>query len=291
MNSGRRIPGLTALLLLGIAVPVSASEEDCAKASDAATLQQAEQKLVLLRRLVGETAPVQRVLESNNVEAERALAGARSSAAQASDALDAGCTGDAIRLATNGLSLATQAFALARNKGPGESEKYEQLLARTQSFLETLEAQPEEARGVGAADLAGMQRQIDRARELAVKSDYESAAGLLAPVADRLERRIVAIYNQKTVYYEKSFDSPADEYAYLSRQYVGYQLLFERFGGEKQPPHSAVQRYRDLLDSAAGLASDADGHAQASDWDNAIASIEGAIQNCEAAMRLLGIGY
>ena len=81
------------------------------------------------------------------------------------------------------------------------------------------------------------------------------------------------------------------EYAYLSRQYVGYQLLFERFGADRQPPHSAMQRYRELLDSAAGLAGDADAHAKASDWDNAIASIEDAIQNCEAAMRLIGIGY
>lgn len=291
MSSYRRTAGAVVVVLLNLASPAIGRAAECIPTRDAAAIRQAEQKLVLLERLVGDTIPAQRVLASNNAEAERALAGARSSAEQAGDALDAGCAEDAVRLATGGLSLASRAFALAKNKGPNAGEKYEQLLARTQSFLEAVQTRSPEIRGLGEADLAGMQRQIDRARELAARSDFDAATDLLLPVADRLERRIVAIYHQTTVYYEKSFDSPADEYAYLSRQYMGYQLLFDRFAAGKPPPHSAKERYENLLTSAAVLAETADSHADDANWDDAIATIEDAINRCEQAMRLIGIGY
>jgi hypothetical protein len=49
--------------------------------------------------------------------------------------------------------------------------------------------------------------------------------------------------------------------------------------------------YDDLLASAADLASAAEGHAQASDWDTALSEIQQAVTQCERAMRLIGIGY
>jgi hypothetical protein len=93
------------------------------------------------------------------------------------------------------------------------------------------------------------------------------------------------------VYYEKSFDGPEDEYAYLAQQYQGYQMVLDRFAGSKQPPHSAKQMYDKLLASAAESASAAEGHAQVSEWDTALAEIQAAVTNCERAMRLIGIGY
>jgi hypothetical protein len=114
---------------------------------------------------------------------------------------------------------------------------------------------------------------------------------MLKPVVDRLERRLVAIFDQKTVYYEKSFDGPADEYEYLARQYQGYQMVLDRFAGSREPPHSAKLMYDKLLATAADKASAAEGHAQASNWDTALADMQEAVTNCERAMRLIGIGY
>ena len=136
-----------------------------------------------------------------------------------------------------------------------------------------------------------MHRQIERAEELAVSSNYESASAVLAPVADRLERRLVAIYDQRTVYYEKSFAGPAEEYAYLVQQYDGYEMLFDRFAGDREPPHSAKLRYEGLRTSAGELATEADEYAAGEDWESAIAAIEEAISRSEQAMRLIGIGY
>lgn len=279
---------LGAWLLCGSAMAQGTS---CTPSNDPAQIRQAEQKLVLLQRMVGSGGPAERVDDGDNAEAKQVLEQARQEAAKASLVLDEGCAGDAVSLATSGLGLASRAFALARNRGPGSDAVYREMHGRTTSFLQSLEAQPPESRGIGDADIAGMHRQIERAEELAVGGDFEAASGLLKPVVDRLERRLVAIFDQKTVYYEKSFEGPEDEYAYLAQQYQGYQMVLDRFAGSKQPPHSAKQMYDKLLASAAESASSAEGHAQASEWDTALAEIQAAVTNCERAMRLIGIGY
>lgn len=285
----RNVLPITMVLLFG--EPAMAQATSCAPSNDPAAIRQAEQKLVLLQRMVGSGGPARRVDEGDNAEAKRFLEQARSEAAQASLVLDERCAGEAVSLATSGLSLASQAFAVARNRGPGSDAVYREMHGRTTSFLQSLEAQPVEVRGIGDADIAGIHRQIERAEELAVGGNYEGAAQLLKPVVDRLERRLVAIFDQKTVYYEKSFDGPQDKYEYLAQQYRGYLMVLDRFAGSKQPPLSAKQMYEKLLASAAESADAAEGHAQEAEWDIALTEIQAAVTSCERAMRLIGIGY
>ena len=282
------LPVVLPLLLGELAV---AQAIDCTPTSDPAVIRQAEQKLVLLQRMVGTAGPAERVDGGDNAEAKAVLEQARNEADRASLVLDEGCAAEAVSLATSGLSLASKAFALAKNGGADGGRAFKDIHARTTSYLQSLEAQPEETRGIGEADITGMRRQIDRAEELAVSGNYEAAAGLLKPVVDRLERRLVAIYDQKTVYYEKSFDGPEDEYAYVAQQYQGYQMVLDRFAGSREPPHSAKKMYDQLLATAADLASAAENHAQASDWDTALSEMQQAVTQCERAMRLIGIGY
>ena len=282
---------LNLVVLLALGELAAAQAVDCTPSQDPAAIRQAEQKLVLLQRMVGSGGPAQRVDEGDNAEAKQVLEEARRNATQASLVLDEGCGAEAVALATSGLGLASKAFAMAKNRGPDTDSAYRDMRGRTTSYLQSLEAQPADVRGIGDADIAGMHRQIERAEELAVGGDYEAATRLLKPVVDRLERRLVAIYDQKTVYYEKTFDGPEDEYAYLAQQYQGYQMVLDRFAGTKQPPHSAKQMYDKLLASAAESASAAEGHAQASDWETALAEIQAAVTDCERAMRLIGIGY
>ena len=282
------LPVVLPLLLGGTAIAQAA---DCTPTTDAAVIRQAEQKLVLLQRMVGSGGPAQRVDEGDNEEAKQVLEQARREATQANVVLDEGCGVEAVSLATSGLSLASRAFALAKNRSDESANTYREVHGRTTSFLQSLVAQPPDVRGIGDADITGMRRQIDRAEEMAVSGDYAAATRLLQPVVDRLERRLVAIYDQKTVYYEKTFDGPEDEYAYLAQQYQGYQMVLDRFSGTREPPHSAKKMYDDLLVSAADLASAAEGHARASDWDTALSEMQQAVTQCERAMRLIGIGY
>lgn len=269
----------------------SSQEVDCTPDTDPAVIKQAEQKLVLLLRMVGDTGPAKRVNESGNAEAQFALAEARDNAARASALLDEGCGAESVELSTSGLGRASKAFSLARNRDPQGDTAYRAVLDRTTSFLQTLELQPDEARGISSADISGMHRQVERADELAINGNYQAAADLLKPVVDRLERRLAAIYDQQTVVYEKTFEGPADEYEYLMQQFRGYRMLMEQYGGDLQPPHSARQAYDKFLKSAADLADSAEMHAQLSEWDLALEQMREAVTSYERAMKLIGIGY
>lgn len=289
MSQCGRIGAVVTLLLLA---SVAASQDmDCTVSTDPAVIKQAEQKLVLLLRMIGDTGPAKRVNESGNQEAQAALAESREHAASASALLDEGCGAESMVQSTAGLGRASKAFSLARNRAPQGDMAYRAVLDRTTSFLQSLESQPDEARGISAADITGMHRQIERAEELAINGRYKAASDLLKPVADRIERRLAAIYDQQTVYYEKKFDGPEDEYAYLAQQYQGYRMLMEQYGGDRQPPHSARQAYDNFLKSAADSADSAELHAQAADWDLALDEMREAVKSFERAMKLIGIGY
>jgi hypothetical protein len=292
MSLNRRTGVLIGVVLaIGCASDARAQDTDCEPGRDAAAIKQAEQKLVLLLRMVGDTGPAKRVDDGENEEAKGVLAEAREQAARSGRLLDEGCAPESIELSTAGLSSASKAFSMARSRAPQSDRVYREIEQRTASFLQTLESQPADKRGIGEADVAGMHRQIERAEELALNGNYREAADLLKPVIDRLERRLAAIYDQQTVYYEKKFEGPADEYAYLLQQHRGYRMLFEQYAGDRKPPHTAQQSYENYLSSAVSLAEDAEAQAQAGEWDAALEKMRLAVRSYERAMRLVGIGY
>ncbi len=112
---------------------------------------------------------------------------------------------------------------------------------------------------------------------------------MLAPVNDRLQRRLATILNNKTLYYEKNFATRADEFAYYKEQYEGYLLLLKT--GQKQPAYSALNRVSALLTSAAALYQEAEQSAAAQLWDDAIAQMQEAAGFAEQAVRASGYTY
>ena len=83
------------------------------------------------------------------------------------------------------------------------------------------------------------------------------------------------------MYYEKSFATQEDEYAYYKEQYAGYLLLLAT--GQKQASYSARNRVVTLLDNAATLSGEADQSAAAQAWGDAIATMQEAVDLCEQA--------
>ena len=275
-----------------VAVPaVSADEAACQADSDAGLRRQAEQKLVLLDRLAGDSAPVQRVLDSGLSGAIAAIEDTRKAATQARLELNAGCNVSAAETAARGLRQASDAFRLVRSEEAVGEQEYRALHRRTTAYLQTLQSQPQEVRGVGAADLVGMQRQLSRAETLAIDGKYSEAGELLKPIADRLVRRLFAIFDQQTIYYEREFASPEDEYAYFVEQYQGYQLLLVQIAIERQPPYSSRERFETALHDAGTLSEEAEQLAAGGDWQSSLTAIRQALEKCEQALRLVGVSY
>ena len=284
----QRIIVLLHALLSGAAVAIVA---ECNDEVDEAVRRQAEQKVVLLERLTGDTDPVRRVLDSGHADAIAAIAVARESVALARQEAAAGCSVRAAEIAADGLNQISQAFRLVRNEAVVGEQEYQLLHVRTTSFLRMLESQPAESQDIGVADLTGMRRQLNRAEVLAINGEFRKASEQLGPVADRLERRLIAIFDQQTVFYERDFGKPADEYAYLVEQYRGYLMLLRQVTAERQLPFSRRQSYESALQNAADLNGAAAKLADNDDWQHALAAMQEAIGNFEKALRLIGVVY
>ena len=278
---------LVVLLLLALWSGARAANCD---GEDQSKVPQVAQKLDLLARLLDDSKPLRRAQREGNEEALSKIEEARQSLADARAALDGGCVADASSLSSSGLKLTTTAFRKSPNSSKGQfRETFEGALQLSTSFLLSLEAQPEDLRGLNAEDLVGIERQIERAESMASSGNFAEAVRMLAPVNDRLQRRLAEILNNKTLYYEKNFATRADEYAYYKEQYEGYLMLLKT--GLKEASYSARNRVTTLLDSAAALYEDAEASAAAESWDNAIVKMQDAISHSEQAVRASGYTY
>jgi hypothetical protein len=275
------------IFLLGL-IGATADAGICTE-EDANRSSQIEQKIVLLQRLMEDSEPLRRVERSGNPQALESIDKARQALSEARIALDEGCLSDASALSSEGLKLATIAFRKSAPESRQTRENYEAAIRQATTFILSLESQSAEVLGLSDEDLVGIERQMDRAKLLAADGAFEDATQLLVPVNDRLQRRLLWLLDNKTLYYEKNFATPADEYSYLKQQYNGYLLLLQ--SGEKTVPYSAKKRVDSLLEKASLLQTAAENGAQAQQWQAALLSMQEALKLSEQAIRATGYAY
>jgi len=275
------------IFVLGL-IGATAEAEMCT-GEDTNRSSQIEQKIVLLQRLMEDSEPLRRAERSGNSQALESIDKARQALSGARKALDEGCISDASALSSQGLKLATIAFRKSAPESRQKRDSYEAAMQQTTTFMLSLESQSTEVLGLSSEDLVGIERQIDRAKLLATDGAFEDATQLLMPVNDRLQRRLLRILDNKTLYYEKNFATPADEYNYLIEQYDGYRLLLQ--SGERTVPYSAKKRVDALLENASLSRTEAGNSAQAGQWQAALDSMQDALALSEQAIRAAGYAY
>lgn len=128
-----------------------------------------------------------------------------------------------------------------------------------------------------------MRRQIARAEQLATQGEHTQAIPLIAPIADRLERRLMDMFDKKTLFYSKEFASAAEEHGYLVEHYRGCRLLLD-----SRAMHEA-QTLAAALIAAEKSVIDAERAASSGKWDDAVRAMQHAIEQCEQATRFAGI--
>ena len=273
--------------MLGL-IGATADAETCS-GEDTNRSAQIEQKIVLLQRLMEDSEPLRRAERSGNPQALESIDKARQALSEARRALDEGCVSDASMLSSEGLKLATAAFRTSAPVSRQTRDNYEAAIQQATTFMLSIESRPTEMSSLSSEDLVGIERQIDRAKLLAADGAFEDATELLMPVNDRLQRRVLRILNNKTLYYEKNFATPADEYSYLKEQYDGYLLLLQ--SGERTVPYSAKKRVDSLLENASLSRAAAENSAQAQQWPEALLSMQDALKSSEQAIRAAGYSY
>jgi len=245
----------------------------------------AEQKIVLLLRMATASMPARRITESGSAEAKGLLDKARDEAAEAKSAFEQGCYAQASTFAAAGLNTASAAFRSGSDTNAAEANKYGDLQRRVSSLLDAAEKQDDKALGVSVEEVTGMRRQLARAEQLALQGEHTEAIPLLAPIADRLERRLVDMFDKRTLVYSKDFASPAEEYAYLAEYYRGYRLLLDSHATRD------MQAMADVLLVAEESFNGAKTSASHEQWADALEAVRRAIEHCERASRVAGIYY
>ncbi len=251
----------------------------------------AEQKLVLLERMTDRSAPAKRVADIGSESARELLDKARGEAANARAKFIEKCYGEASDLAAEGLVTASAAFRADANSNAAEVTQYRGLWRRAQSLLETLESQGEDVSGLNEAELIAMQRQLARAERLALEGEHQKATTLLAPVADRLERRLFDVFDKRTLVYTREFKNPSEEYAYLLENFRGYRLLL---GGDRVSIGSApgsAEAVAAMLAEADVLVERSKNEMSRERWGDAVRTMRQAIKTCEQASRISGIQF
>lgn len=243
----------------------------------------AEQKLLLLERMASDSAPAQRIGQSGTAQARALLNEARHAASEARAAFSQDCFLEAAAHATAGLGAASRAFRSGTGSDEAETQRYQALHRSASSLLATVEQQDEQISSISAAEIADMRRQIARAEQLASSGQPVLAERQLLPIEDRLRRRLLDIFDNKTVVYSKQFSSPEEEYAYLLEYYRGYRLLLDSSATQSSEAVS------DLLADAELHAGKAKAAASRHDWDEAIGTLQNAIDQCERVSRIAGI--
>lgn len=275
-------------MLAALLAVAGANAADCDPGSPKQAAQ-AQQKISLLEKLTGDSAPKRRLQQTNDEAALATLENAVAIMASAQQALADGCKADAAALANEALRLVTEAFRSSPAPSRDAQAEFRVELEQTRTYLASLEGRPADETGLDAEITAGINRQIRDAESLAASGSIAEARKLLAPVNDRLKRRLLEIFDQRTIYYENEFATPADEYAYLREQYEGYMMLLR--SGERVIPFSARQRVASLLERAAGLATTAKAHEDAGQWDEANKVMNAALEHCADATRAMGYSY
>lgn len=275
-------------MLAAVLAVAGANASDCESGTSSQAVQ-AEQKIRLLERLTSNSEPLRRLQESGDEVALATIDNALAIMASAQQAMNDGCQADAAALSNEALRLVTEAFRTSPAPVRGAREEFDAELERTRTFLASLDGRSEEETGLDAATMAGIQRQVRNAEEMARSGSADQARKLLLPVNDRLQRRLLEMFDQRTIYYEHEFATPADEYAYLQQQFDGYMLLLQ--SGDKETPYSARQRIADLTGNAERLQESAQSRAAAGEWGEAITQMNAALEYCEHAIRATGYSF
>jgi hypothetical protein len=282
-----RLACLPLMLLFASRLGVTACEPDIGKTEKSS----AQQKIVLLERMISSSEPAQRVMNIGSESAKALLDKARNEAADARTLFGQDCYEEASRLAAQGLATASTAFRGAASPDAAEVDEYERLLRQTRSLLDTIEKQGEAVSGLDAATLGGMQRQLARAEQLALVGQHDSASSLLVPIADRLERRLFDVFDRQTLTYARTHSSPAEEYAYLAENYRGYRLLLESHRPSQAGIRGNEAAVAALLSDAESLVKLAEAEKSRERWAEAISALQQAIEHCERASRISGLQF
>ncbi len=259
---------------------------DAAHRADAQAMEQAKQKIAYGRLLL-------RIKGAAIAEADRKRI--ESELDQAQSALDAGHGVEALRLAERaGADIqAATAGKLSAETRAAYKKQFDELMEGVESFVQvhdrTVEKMKKEKAEVVEYDRMKVDGLVADAKALAAEDRWQEANDTLRLAQREINAAINAMLHEKTVVYDKNFETPEEEYQYELSRFESYLELIPVAIEQKRPSKGAlslIERYRD---KGVSLRDQAKERAAGGDYKNAILMLQAATSNVRRSLRMAGV--
>jgi hypothetical protein len=175
------------------------------------------------------------------------------------------------------------------------AETYKGLLAEIQDYEKSHKTNyermvkagnaPAEA-GYDEAKFAAMKAE---AQALADKGNYVRANALLQQAQQIVTVALHKMLHSKTIVYDLNFETPADEYEYELKRYIGYEELIPVAIEAKKPAPGALKLMESFVEKARKRRAEAEQKAAENDYGSAIAMMQQATKTVRRALRMVGV--
>jgi hypothetical protein len=275
---------------------------------DDATRRQVEQKLLLVARMIGDTASVQRIQASGNTLAQTNYEEARVHLAAAQDFMRRGDLHAARRSADDAL----RHIGLARRLAPdmpvklaAARQRHDQLLASLERLMTAWRSRAQAAAAAAAAPLpsgragpspdqdsarlTAAQGLMARAAQLAGDKRYDEASTLLSQAERHVLEGMNSLLHAATLDYSARPASPAEELEQELARQRGLAELVPLALADLKPRPEAVGLIERYSDTAATLRAQALQKQQAGDIAQALVLIRNALLYVQRALQAAGL--
>lgn len=138
-------------------------------------------------------------------------------------------------------------------------------------------------------DEAAYQRLVSDGKALGGKGDYAGANKSLHKAQAMITVVLTDMLQSQTVVYDKSFESPKEEYEFELARLENYEELIPLAIEQKQPAERALEMIDELVKKAAQIKREGAEVAAKGDYKMAIMAMDAASSNLQRALRLAGV--
>ena len=256
-----------------------------------------KQKLSYAQMVLG-SGSAKRVEASGNSQAIGMLNKARGQIDAANASLDGGQLQQAMDQVNEGLRLLTAASREITTESEmaavDHKARYDELSNSLKTYEGSYKRNTERAAKMkqplkATLDEGEYNRLVAEGHSLADKGDYAAANKSLEKAQAMMTAVLTDMLHAQTVTYDKSFETPKEEYEYELARLENYEELVPLAIEQKQPSQRALELIDGFVQKAAKIKSEGQDVAAKGDYKMAIMAMQAATSNLQRALRMAGV--
>jgi len=256
-----------------------------------------KQKLGYAQMVIA-SGSAKRVEASGNPEAIALLNDARAQIDASKASLAGGALEKAMDQVNEGLRLMTAASRAITSESDmaavNHKAQYDELKNSLRTYEGSYEKNLERAKKMkqepaATLDQAAYKKLTDEGDALAAKGDYAAANKSLSKAQQMITSVLTTMLHEQTVTYDKSFETPKEEYEYELARVENYEELIPLAIDQKQPSKQALALIDSFVQKAARIKAEGIDVAAKGDYKMAIMAMQAATSNLQRALRMAGV--